>query len=204
MRTSRPQPSGRSGRTTFRGLCRGFQGRRRTCAGRVASSRRSALRGRLATTMTEQCVATRTAATGSAGEHQNDKQQDYDNRDDHRHRTQCHRGARRDRADQKLNDGIENPCGNRHSERVADEREKDSCRTFRIVRLSYRIPPPLFRVLCRVGVELRLAPLRAEIVRLALVLAGPCRFRRINLHSAYNVLFHRLPYYQLTPARVIS
>ena len=106
--------------------------------------------------------ATRTAATGSAGEHQNDKRQDYDNRDDHRHRTQCHRGARRDRADQKLNDGIENPCGSRHSERVADEREKDSCRTFRIVRLSYGIPPPLFRVLCRVGVELRLANLSAD------------------------------------------
>src|SRR4051794_26099742 len=50
--------------------------------------------------------------------------------------------------------------------------------------------PTLLHVLLRVGVELRLAALRAEVVGLALVLAGAGGLGRIHLHAAHGVL-HR-------------
>src|SRR5688572_24418838 len=48
----------------------------------------------------------------------------------------------------------------------------------------------LLHVLLRVGVELRLAALRAEIIGLALVFAGPGGLRRVHVHAAYGIL-HR-------------
>src|SRR4051794_13613879 len=50
--------------------------------------------------------------------------------------------------------------------------------------------PTLLHVLLRVGVELRLAALRAEVVGRALVFAGAGGLGRVHLHAAHGVL-HR-------------
>jgi len=47
-----------------------------------------------------------------------------------------------------------------------------------------------FLHLREIRVELRLTSFRAEVIRLPVVIAGSCRFRWINLHSAHDITFH--------------
>src|SRR5687767_5201726 len=51
--------------------------------------------------------------------------------------------------------------------------------------------PALLHVLSRIGVELRLAHLRAEVIGLALILAGRRGLRRLDLHAAHGIFFHQ-------------
>src|SRR5688572_33282363 len=53
--------------------------------------------------------------------------------------------------------------------------------------------PALLHVLSRIGVELRLAHLRAEVIGLALIVAGRRGLRRIDLHAAHGIFFHDNP-----------
>src|SRR5690606_1567301 len=69
----------------------------------------------------------------------------------------------------------------------------------RLDRRKHRTRTGLLVIRERICVELRLAALRAEVVRLAAVLTCTGGFRRLDLHPAHHVLLHLLHVRSLSP-----
>jgi hypothetical protein len=74
------------------------------------------------------------------------------------------------------------------------ERQRPSDHRLSIFAWARFYVRPSLRVLAGVRIELALAPLRAEVICLPVVLAAAGSLCRIDLHAAHDILFHhRLP-----------